>query len=379
MSETPATPPPTTPSPVFNLAPGLLEYYSSQAELMLTQYKNINRLLGPTHDYTAPGDFCEILLRDFLRKFLPSSLSADKGFFYGRATLEGEDTHCPEIDILIHDSQQYRPIFRMGDFVIVQPQAVRGMIQVKRTVSDGQVRKGVKNVVRAKQHLLNVLWKDNPKGWNTWALPPRVFTAVVGFGDEIGNDTNFYRRLLLSWSIKQRAYDRPNMAQTSMYILPSFIGSLTTLFLDLDGPCNYWNQRYYVYNSYHQEANACIQAFLAKIYNVLGGEPHEMLPFAFPTEMKPVDDFHVLRITKAVSNADGTVTLHRNDKYRGSYRKAEGPVDHPVHLISDASSRLTLTDLLKTDLAPKLLFMKRDAIVERFEMLKWEPLASATA
>jgi hypothetical protein len=27
---------------------------------------------------------------------------------------------------------------------------------------------------------LNVLWKDNPRGWVNWALPPCVFTAVVG-------------------------------------------------------------------------------------------------------------------------------------------------------------------------------------------------------
>lgn len=375
MSETPATPPPTTPPSGFNLAPGLLEYYSSQAELMLSQYKNINRLLGPTDDWTHPGDFCEILFRDFLRKFLPPSLSADKGFFYGRATLEGEDTHCPEIDILIHDSQQFRPIFRMGDFVIVQPQAVRGMIQVKRTLSDGQVRKGVKNVVRAKQHLLNVLWKDNPKGWGNWALPPRVFTGIVGFADEIENYTDLYRRLLLTWSMKQRAYDRENMERTSMYILPSFIGSLTSMFLFLDGPCNYWNQRYYVFKSYHQGANTCIQAFLAKIYNVFGGELHEMPPFAFPTDMKPVGDFHILRITQAAYNLDGTVTLYRSDKYKGSYRKAEGPVDHAPHLVSDASSHLTPTDLLKTDIAPKLLFIKRDAIVERYDMIKWEPPA----
>jgi hypothetical protein len=340
---------------------------------MLAQYKNINRLLGPTDDWTHPGDFCELLLRDFLRKFLPPSLSADKGFFYGRATLEGEDTHCPEIDILIHDRQQYRPIFRMGDFVIVQPQAVRGIIQVKRTLSDGQVRKGVRNVVRAKQHLLNVLWKDNPKGWGNWVLPPRVFTAVVGFNDEIGSNIKFYRKLLLAWSVAQRAYDRPNMERTSMYVLPSFIGSLTTLFLWLDGPCNYWNQRYHVFESSHSTANTCIQAFLAKIYNVLGGEPHEMPPFAFPPDMKPLDDFYVLRITKAAFNPDGTVTLHRNDKYQGSYRRAESPVDHQAHLTCDASSRLTPTDLLKTDIAPKLLFIERDSTVEKYEMIKWEP------
>jgi hypothetical protein len=135
MSEIPVSPPPPAAAPGFDLTPGLLEYYSSQAELMLSQYENINRLLGPTHDWTHPGDFCEILFRDFLRKFLPPSLSADKGFFYGRATIKGEDIHCPEIDILIHDTQQFRPLFRIGDFVIVQPQAVRGMIQVKRILT----------------------------------------------------------------------------------------------------------------------------------------------------------------------------------------------------------------------------------------------------
>jgi hypothetical protein len=148
--------------------------------------------------------------------------------------------------------------------------------------------------------------------------------------------------------------------------------------LFLDGPCNYWNQRYYVFKSYHQGANTCIQAFLAKIYNVLGGESHEMPPFAFPTDMKPVADFYILRITKAAYNADGTVTLYRSDKYQGSYKKAESPVDHPPHLVSDASSHLTPTDLLKTDIAPKLLFIQRDAIVERYDMVKWEPPAPKT-
>ena len=273
---------------------------------MLAQYKNINRLLGPTDEWTHPGDFCEILFREFLRRFLPPNLSADKGFFYGRATLEGEDTHCPEIDILIHDTQQYRPIFRMGDFVIVQSTRpfLGWMIQVKRTFSQGQVKKGLKNVLCAKQHLLNVLWKDNPRGWGNWGLPPRVFTAIVGFKDEIGRNINFYRKQLIAWSVKHRAYDRPSMERTSMYVLPGFIGSLSGSFVMLDGPCNYWNQRYFVLESQHDKANICIQAFLAKIYNVLGGEPGEMPPFSFPHDLKPFGDFHVLRITKVVRNPD---------------------------------------------------------------------------
>ena len=372
MSDQSPTEPPTSdpPTPLFNLGPGLMEYYSSQAALMLAQYDNINRLLGPTDDWTHPGDFCEILFRDFLRKFLPPSLSADKGFFYGRAALEGDDTHCPEIDIIVHDTQQYRPIFRMGDFVIVQPQAVRGMIQVKRTFSQGQVRKGLKNIVCAKQHLLNVLWKDNPRGWGNSGMPPQVFTAVVGFKDEIGRKTSFYRKHLLSWSIKQRAYDRPNMQETNMYVLPSFIASLTRLFMMKNGP--YWNHHYHVFNSIHKSANVCIQALLFTIYNELSRGLEERPPFAFPLEMKPFAAFHVLRIIKAEFNADGTITIYRNDKRRGHYRKADGATGQVVHLICDASLSLKVTDDLRGQLTPDELFVKCASGIERYEKFKWE-------
>src|SRR5262245_10568427 len=123
------------------------------------------------------------------------------------------------------------------------------MIQVKRKFSQGQVCKGLKNVVEAKQHLLNVLWRDNPKGWGNYGLPPNVFTGIVGFQDEIGRNIRFYRKHLLDWSIRHRAYDRPNMEQTSMYVLPSFIGSLKGTFVTWPRRCNFWNQHYVLLSS----------------------------------------------------------------------------------------------------------------------------------
>jgi len=72
----------------MNTVPGLVEYYASQANVMLSQYKNINLLLGHTHDWQHPGELCEILLRDFLRRFLPTVYSVDKGFIYGRTTVD---------------------------------------------------------------------------------------------------------------------------------------------------------------------------------------------------------------------------------------------------------------------------------------------------
>ena len=52
------------------LSEGVIQFYSSQAELLIAQYEHINHLLGQTTDWTHPGTHCEVLLRDFLRRHL---------------------------------------------------------------------------------------------------------------------------------------------------------------------------------------------------------------------------------------------------------------------------------------------------------------------
>ena len=81
----------------YSVETGLYQYYSSQAKALLAQYENINQLLGPTDDYTAPGTLCEILVRDFLRRNLSTMYSVDKGFIFGRRKKEDVEVHSPEI------------------------------------------------------------------------------------------------------------------------------------------------------------------------------------------------------------------------------------------------------------------------------------------
>ena len=161
------------------LGEGLFDFYASQAEVMLAQYENIVHLLGPTDDWTAPGTHCEVLLRDFLRRNLPSTFSVDKGFIYGRREVGGVSKHCPEIDILIHDTSLYRPAFRLEDFVIVQPESVRGVIQVKRTLTAGQLASAVENIVEAKRFVRDC--KTQPSSVQL----EQVFAAAVFFEDTI--------------------------------------------------------------------------------------------------------------------------------------------------------------------------------------------------
>ena len=131
------------------------EFYSSLADVMLAQYENFNRLIGPNPHQTHSGTLCEVLLRNTLRPFFPPDYALDKGFVFGRRK-EGDDTQeSPEIDILIHRTGA-PPMFRLDDLVIAHGESVYGVIQVKKTLDDGPFKKGIENTFTAMKHIAAV-------------------------------------------------------------------------------------------------------------------------------------------------------------------------------------------------------------------------------
>jgi hypothetical protein len=265
---------------------GLFDFYASQAEIMLAQYENIVQLLGPTDDWTAPGTHCEVLLRDFLRRNLPSTFSVDKGFIYGRREVDGVSKHCPEIDILIHDTSLYRPAFRLEDFVIVQPEAVRGIIQVKRTLTAAQLGNAVRNVVEAKRFVRDC--KTQP------SVPlDQVFSAAVFFEDDISVPQN---------KPVSDTYKNQIVAHFSEFkdgfTMPNYVGSLKHLSLLFFG-LNRQEMAYGVYNSVHKEKNAGLQGFLVQLSKAV--LPHGMQPrFQFPDDYRNIDHFVFYRRMKVL-------------------------------------------------------------------------------
>lgn len=284
-------------------AEGLFKFFASQAEVMLAQYNNINELLGPTNDWTHPGTHCEVLLRDFLRRSLPSRLSVDKGYIFGRTNHEDESAHCPEIDVLIHDTHNYRPIYRLEDFVIVQPESVKGIIQVKRalrTGDEGSFSRGLKNVVLAKQHLIDTLRANakirDPEMGHFFPSRP-VFSAVLGFEDHLPVNEPPYHEQLTAWREKHKAYWHEMEQDTSIYVLPQFIGSLLGRFVV--GPdATHLERTWFVFNSVLEGRNVALQYFLWMLTHVLmrkdlSPDTEMFPPFAFPSELVPVDKFSI--------------------------------------------------------------------------------------
>lgn len=292
------------------LAQGLFDFYSGQASAMLAVYEDINRLLGKTNDWTHPGTHCEVLLRNFIRKQLLAGMSADKGFVYGRVSGKEPSGHGPEIDILIHNTQEYRPVFRLDDFVIVQPEAVIGMIQVKRTLRTtpkNVVRTGIRNIAHAMQHLIDVQQQSRTARYGdkmplhptiTNFQGPAVFTALVGFDCEIPkNPGEEIKTALLEQYEESQTWEYPTAElDTGVVTLPDFVGSLK-------GPCFITasaglNQcEYLVYPPEHSDRNLSLQLLTWVITQRAFNFRHVKPPFAFPK----IDQTELVRVTIPVT------------------------------------------------------------------------------
>jgi hypothetical protein len=235
MSTDHSSSPASTPeSPTQQRDEGLLHFYSSEGEALLAQYRRIDFLLGPqSHDHLHTGTLCEVLLRDYFRRVLLPWMGVDKGFIYGRSQDDRDAESSPEIDILIHDQREYRPIFRMDDFVIVQPESVLGIIQVKKRLNtDGRnpLREGIQNVMRGKEHVLQQLLRRHANSQLMERRCKRLIAAVIGFEGRTTPGT-YWRYLESEFAAHTAFTDRLiHNVPGSIYTLPHFVGSLAGRF-----------------------------------------------------------------------------------------------------------------------------------------------------
>lgn len=71
------------------------------------------------------GSYREDLLINLLQKYLPSKFSVSSGFIEGCIR---------QIDIIVYDSHNYIPLFKENNIVVVKPESVRAIIEVKSTL-----------------------------------------------------------------------------------------------------------------------------------------------------------------------------------------------------------------------------------------------------
>ncbi len=135
------------------------QYYGSLANELKLKSDKINLLVS--HDQTV-GNYREYLLREFLKKHIPSKFSVATGFIEG---------YSRQVDIIIYDSQNFSPSFSEGDLVVVAQEAVRAVIEVKT------------NLITAKlKEALEFFHHISLPGFRTSRLP--MFKGVFAFDTE---------------------------------------------------------------------------------------------------------------------------------------------------------------------------------------------------
>lgn len=102
----------------------------------------VSQLIGGKHRGEI-GSQREVLVREFLREFLPSKYSISTGFIV--AARDGAVSK--QQDIVIWNSHDYMPLFRSGEFVIVPKGAVCALIEVKTTLNRNDVQEAMDQVL----------------------------------------------------------------------------------------------------------------------------------------------------------------------------------------------------------------------------------------
>jgi hypothetical protein len=117
------------------LKPNSLEYQKSIAREFNATKNRIRYLIGSKH-WGEDGRYKEVILMNFLERFLPNNIGVGTGF------IKDNENISKQIDIIIYNSSL--PLyFKENDFVIVQPKSVLGMIEVKSNPDRNKIAKAI--------------------------------------------------------------------------------------------------------------------------------------------------------------------------------------------------------------------------------------------
>jgi len=111
------------------------EFQKSITKELDTIKNRVRNLIGSSH-WGEEGRYKEAILKNVIRRFLPSNLSIGTGFVI-RKENNREPKISKQIDIIIYDNT-IPILFLEGDFVITTHKNVKGIIEVKTKIRNGE-------------------------------------------------------------------------------------------------------------------------------------------------------------------------------------------------------------------------------------------------
>ncbi len=126
------------------------QYYQNVQQKVIVQRDIIRSLLK---DPQIIGDYYEAIIRDAVRESISESFAVRRGVILSET---GQTSR--ECDIIVYSAAEYGPLFLSGDIVVVKPEAVRCIIQVKGTINPENLKDAIGSLASINQ-LRTGIWK----------------------------------------------------------------------------------------------------------------------------------------------------------------------------------------------------------------------------
>lgn len=141
-------------------------YFESFAKEIEGKFERIKHLIshGP-----SKGEYHEEVLRSIIRNFLTKRFSVKRGFIF-----KNQEEVSKQIDIIIIDENHPAAyIFQEGNFAIVMPEAVVGIVEVKTRFSAKEFDQAIENIAQAK---------------SLYKFPTNLMAIIFAFGSTVPTD-----------------------------------------------------------------------------------------------------------------------------------------------------------------------------------------------
>lgn len=115
-----------------NILMSLIDYHKTTTKELLALTSKVRSLIP---HWGEDGRYKEAILKNVIRRFIPEKFSIATGFVVKQTEQRGEHLSSRQIDLIVYDDAS-PVLFKEGDFAILTPDAVRGIIEVKANLKN---------------------------------------------------------------------------------------------------------------------------------------------------------------------------------------------------------------------------------------------------
>ncbi len=259
-------------------------YYLSIAEEIRSKINRLQNLIPKSN--LASGEYNEEIVRNSLRNFLPDRFTVKRGYIY-----YDENSVSQQTDIVVIDeNESFSYIFKDRDLVVVRPESVMAVVEVKTTLNINGFQDSFLNIFNTK------LLKKKALG-----VYGHIFGAVIGFRADV-QDLN--DRVLDNWFKK---IDVSNLEESHPILWPdAFLFFDEGMLLFNDHNKVFDNEREYYYKLFRNNKQPDIAWQLALFITFIIAQ----------CESEDNSKRRILSPTKALENFDMSDAMKSYDRFR---------------------------------------------------------------